>query len=91
MKQDRFLVGILLGIGVLVVISLALFFVRREQAVYLPDGSPEAAVHNYVLALQERDFQRAHAYLPDSDKKPSLARFTQAFTSQELNLSGSSI
>ncbi len=91
MRQDRFLVGILVGIGILVVISLALFFMRQEQADYLPDGTPESAVHNYVLALQKRDFQRAYAYLPEGENKPGLARFQQSFSTQELNLSGSSV
>lgn len=91
MKQDRFLVGILVGIGVLVVVSLALFFMRQQQAAYLPDGTPENAVHNYVLALQRRDFQRAYTYLPEGENKPGLARFQQSFSTQELNLSGSSV
>ena len=31
MKQDRFLLGILIGIGALVILALALFFIRKDD------------------------------------------------------------
>jgi hypothetical protein len=34
MKQDKFLTGILIGIGVLIVIALALFFTRKDTKQY---------------------------------------------------------
>jgi len=45
MKQDRFLVGILVGIGVLVVIALGLFFTRQDKQEYISDDTPKGVVH----------------------------------------------
>ena len=41
MKQDRFLTGILIGIGVLVVIALTVFFARDDSQTYIAEGTPE--------------------------------------------------
>ncbi len=49
MKQDRFLTGILIGIGVLVVVALALFFARQGKQTYMAGDTPEAVVFNYAL------------------------------------------
>ena len=57
MKQDRFLIGILVGIGVLVVIALALFFTRRDQQEYVADDTPEGVVHNYALAVFREEYE----------------------------------
>ena len=75
MKEDRFLTGILIGIALLVVASLAVFFLREDTQVYLPEDSPDAVVHNYILALQEEDFERAYSYLADEEDKPSYTNF----------------
>lgn len=80
MKQDKFLIGILAGIGLLVLVSLGLFFARQGEQVYLAEDTPEGVVHNYVLALQEEDFSRAYGYLAEDKDKPSIAEFRQAFS-----------
>ena len=49
MKQDRFLTGILIGIGVLIIAALAVFFTRKDSQTYVADDTPEGVVHNYVL------------------------------------------
>ncbi len=78
MKQDKFLLGILIFIGLLVVLSLALFFTRdRPQPV--ADDTPEGVVYNYLLALQEKDYERAYAYLADEPGKPSRGAFEQYY------------
>ena len=61
-SQDKLLIGIVVGIIVLVlgVFSLTLL---RPEAEYLLDDDPEGAVHNYLLALQNGDFELAHKYL----------------------------
>lgn len=61
-SQDKLLVGIVVGIIVLVlgVFSLTLL---RPEAEYLLDDDPEGAVHNYLLALQNGDFELAYKYL----------------------------
>jgi hypothetical protein len=81
MKQDKFLIGILAFIGLLVVAALVLFFVRG-QAEPVPDDTPEGVVYNYILALQEEDYETAYSYLADKYKKPTLAAFESYFTTQ---------
>lgn len=86
MKQDRFLIGILAAIGVLVVVSLVLFFVRKDNLAYLPGDSPDTVVHNYALAVHQGDYQKAYGYLADMDNKPSYDQFRQAFLSHQVDI-----
>jgi hypothetical protein len=79
MKQDRFLVGILIGIAVLIVAALVVFFVRQDRLAYMSDDTPDGVVHNYVLAVLNKDFQKAYNYLADLDHKPTFDEFRQAF------------
>jgi len=79
MKQDRFLVGILVGIGVLVVVALALFFTRQDKQEYVSDDTPEGVVHNYALAVYREDYEKAYHYLAETETKPTYNEFRQAF------------
>jgi hypothetical protein len=85
MKQDRFLTGILVGIGVLIVAALVVFFTRQKQPDYMPDGTPDGVVHNYVLAVMRRDYERAYTYLADLQYKPTYKQFHDAFSSGRLS------
>jgi hypothetical protein len=79
MKQDRFLAGILIGIAVLVVAALAVFFTRQQQVSYRSEQAPQDVVHNYVLAVMNKDFEKAYGYLADLKDKPEFDEFRQAF------------
>jgi dipeptidase len=79
MKQDRFLLGILVGIGVLIVVALALFFTRQDNQDYVSDTTPEGVVHNYALALYKDDYDKAYAYLAEDENKPTYNEYRQAF------------
>ncbi len=74
MKQDKFLLGILIFIGLLVIVALTLFF-SRSQPQPLADDTPEGVVYNYLLALQQGEYERAYAYLVEAPGKPSLWAF----------------
>jgi hypothetical protein len=87
MKQDRFLIGILVGIGVLVVAALAVFF-TRQQVSYDPQQTPEAVVHNYVLAVLNKDYEKAYGYMADLDDKPTFDEFRRAFAVGRLSPRG---
>jgi len=87
MKHDKFLIGILAFIGLLVVAALALFF-ARDQAEPMPDDTPEGVVYNYILALQEEDYETAYSYLEDKPKKPTLTSFENHFSQSYMDLSG---
>jgi hypothetical protein len=63
MKQtDRFLIAIIAGVITLVIVALALALTRAPQG-YLPDTTPGGVAHNYVLAMKQRDDERAYGYL----------------------------
>jgi len=85
MKQDRFLVGILVGIAVLVVVALTLFFTRQDKQEYVADDTPEGVVHNYALAVFNEDYEKAYAYLAESANKPTYNEFRQAFFNNYIN------
>ncbi|HUH96197.1 MAG TPA: hypothetical protein VLZ89_02490 [Anaerolineales bacterium] len=91
MKQDRFLIGILIGIGILIVAALAVFFSRQNKQTYVSEATPEGVVHNYVLALLNKDYQKAYGYLADLTDKPSFAQFRQAFAAGRLNPSSAAV
>jgi hypothetical protein len=86
MKIDRFLGAILAGIGLLVVISLVLFFTRQNRLEYGPEDTPEGVLHNYLVALHSKDFNRAYGYLAEADNRPRMDAFQQAFLTNMGNL-----
>ena len=80
MKKDRFLIGILVGIGVLITAALVVFFIRQgDGQTYMQENTPDSVVHNYVLALQHGDFQKAYGYLADEEGKPGFSSFRSYF------------
>jgi hypothetical protein len=86
MKQDRFLIGILVGIAVLIVVALAVFFTRKDGNLnYVADDTPEGVVQNYVVALHKRDFDRAYGYLADLENKPTQEQFHQSFLNHSVD------
>jgi hypothetical protein len=60
---DRFLVGIVALAVVLVGVVLAVALMGGNRAAYRPDDTPQGVAHNYLLALQRQDYERAHGYL----------------------------
>lgn len=91
MKQDRFLLGILVGIGVLVIAALAVFFVRKDGQSYVSDDTPEGVVHNYVLAVLNKDYEKAYGYLADLERKPTYDEFRNSFVTGMLNPGNSAV
>lgn len=86
MKQDRFLLGILIGIGVLVALALVLFFARKDNTLaYGAEDTPEGVVHNYVVAVFQRDYEKAYSYLAEKKDKPTLEKFREAFLQNMVN------
>lgn len=85
MRQDRFLTGILIGIGVLVVAALAVFFTRSDTQTYVSEDTPEGVTHNYVVAILNKDYEKAYTYLADLDNKPTYEQFRDAFIKGMVN------
>ncbi len=91
MRQDRFLTAILIGIAVLIVVALAVYFTRRGTGSYVAEDTPEGVVHNYVLAVLNKDYQKAYGYLADLSNKPTYDQFRRTFAVGQLNPSSSSL
>lgn len=91
MKQDRFLIGILVFIVLLVAVALGLFYTRQDTQTYGPEDSPEGVVRNYVIAVQNMDFERAYTYLAERDTKPSYDFFRKAFLNHELDTTNAAV
>ena len=85
MKQDKFLTGILIGIGALILLALGLFFLRQDKRDYVANTNPDGVVHNYVLAILNKDYQKAYGYLADLEHKPTYEEFRQSFFNGMVN------
>ena len=85
MKQDRFLTGILIGIGVLILLALTLFFTRKDTKEYQVADTPTAVVYNYILAVNNKDYEMAYTYLADKENKPTYDQFRQSFFNGTVN------
>jgi len=91
MKQDRFLTGILIGIGLLVVLALAVFFTRKDTQTYVSDDTPEGVVHNYVVAVLNKEYEKAYGYLADLEHKPTYDEFHNSFLTGMVNPDSSGV
>jgi hypothetical protein len=91
MKQDRFLTGILIGIAVLVILALAVFFTRSDTQTYISEDVPEGVVHNYVVAVLNKDYEKAYDYLADLEHKPTFEEFRDAFLKGIVNPDNSAV
>lgn len=79
MKQDKFLMGIVAGIGILLLAAVILFFSRKTIAPdYQSENTPQNVVLNYMLAVRQQDFSKAYGYLSDKSGKPTMTAFRQA-------------
>jgi hypothetical protein len=57
---DKVLIGIVVGIALLIVVALV---VTLRQPTYQAENTPEGVAHNYLLALQKEEYERAYGYL----------------------------
>jgi len=79
MKNDKFLLGIIIGIVTLVVIALLVFLTRQNTTLtYQLEDQPQGVVFNYLLALDKGEHEKAYSYLAEIPNKPSLAQFRQS-------------
>lgn len=61
-STDKFLVGIVIGV-ILLVAAAFVVALNRPKPVYLADNTPRGVVNNYLLALKKHDYKRAYSYL----------------------------
>ena len=51
----------------------------------MSEDTPEGVVHNYVLAVLNKDYEKAYGYLADLENKPTFNEFRRAFLNGEVN------
>ncbi len=79
MKNDRFLMTILIGIALLIVIAIIrVLTYSPPEMTYKEENTPEGVVHNYLVAVYRGDYEKAYSYLADKEKKPSLETFRRS-------------
>jgi hypothetical protein len=69
----RTLIGFAIGIGALLVITVILVLtLGGRQPALLDKNTPQGVVQAYLLAIQEKDYQKAYSYLsPEDPKNPN--------------------
>ena len=72
MKQNsnKLLAGIVIGI-ILLVAAAFLLVLNRPAPEYQSEDSPDGVTHNYLLALQKGDYERAFGYLSPALEHPA--------------------
>jgi hypothetical protein len=64
-SSSRLLVafGITIGVLVVIVIVLGLTLSGEQTVSLLPEDTPEGTVQRYILAIQDKDYEKAYSYL----------------------------
>lgn len=91
MKQDRFLLGILIGIGVIVLLAIVLVAVKNTDLTYLPEDTPEGVVNNYLTAWQAEDYDKVASYLADLENKPQVEDIVRYVYASRTNIENTSM
>jgi hypothetical protein len=78
LRDDRFLLGILAGIGMLLILALVAVVLLRGPARELPAATPGGTVQRFLRAMEGQEYDRAYDYLSDTmTSKPSREEFTR--------------
>ncbi|MBO9315095.1 MAG: hypothetical protein J7456_04840 [Chloroflexus sp.] len=77
--SDRFLIGIVVGSVLLIIIAVVIVLNRATPA-YRTGNEPADVVFNYLLAVQQGDYERAYSFL--SPTLPGYPRNVQEMRSQ---------
>lgn len=61
-SPDKFLIGIIIAVVVLLAVVFGVIL-SRPAVEYQSEDTPAGVAHNYLLALQDEDYERAYGYL----------------------------
>jgi len=64
-STDKLLLGIVLGVVLLIVIVFSVMLLKPKPS-FQSEDTPDGVAHNYLLALQQEDYDRAYSYLSTS-------------------------
>jgi hypothetical protein len=82
-QTDRFLIGILVGVVVLLAAAGLSLLVLRRPPPPLPADSPGGTIQRFYSALEQRNYSQAYDLLSDKmEHKPTRGSFTRAIADQ---------
>ena len=61
-RRWLFIFAIIIGVLIIATVSLVLLM-KGNKVTLLPEDSPQGTVQRYLIAIQERDYQKAFGYL----------------------------
>jgi hypothetical protein len=76
-SSNKFLIGIVIG-AVLLISASIIIVLHKPEPTYQPEDTPGGVAHNYLLALQNEDYDRAYTYL--SSTLPGYPATVSQFT-----------
>lgn len=91
MQQSRLGNLIVSIIAILLLSALVLMYINQNKADYLPETTPQNVVHNYVLSLNQEDYERAYTYLSSEHAEITLSEFEQALSERKNEIKNSNI
>lgn len=71
-SSSRFLLGFGIALVILVAITTTMVLLNRDDVSMLPVNTPEGTVQQFLLAIQEQDYQKAYSYLQIVEKGVKL-------------------
>ncbi|OGO17301.1 MAG: hypothetical protein A2Z14_17345 [Chloroflexi bacterium RBG_16_48_8] len=85
-SSDKFLIAIVAGVILLIGIAFTVVLLQPEPT-YQSEDTPEGVAHNYLLALQKEDYDRAYTYLSETlpGYPKDLSEFTQSIERYSWN------
>jgi hypothetical protein len=86
LRQDRFLIGIVAAAVLLVVVAFVVAY-RQPPPTYRAEDTPAGVAYNYLLALQQQDYERAYGYLSPTlyDYPRSAEEFVDELTGRGMH------
>jgi hypothetical protein len=89
--MDRNLKYFLTALIILGGLAVGAFFIKARQTDYLSDNTPEAVVHNYLLAVQRKDAAMLQRLLLPTEDTPSASDVAAALAGGEVSLADISV
>ncbi|MEX2599185.1 MAG: hypothetical protein WD533_05960 [Dehalococcoidia bacterium] len=80
-SSGRWLAGIVAAVVLLAVVSIGVTLIAGGDVEELPEGTPERAVQDYLMAAQDRDYIIAYDLLaPEVQEQCSLGDYTRSIS-----------
>jgi hypothetical protein len=91
LKNDRFLIGILIGIAIIVLFSVGIVLFNHNELTYQPEDTPEGVVNNYLTAWTLEDYEKVADYLYEADNKPEFQMIIKSAYESKYSVDTTSI